>query len=133
MLWRKKDMFKVTTSDSKQVAAKKNIQLKNISVKDLRIIDTDTGEDISEQDDYIYLEPYSENLWRLLKLKSPELRKQETSFYYAKLQNRQNKLLFVPEISLQGGISFSGVDYPLNNPTYSAKLVFSFSNNPFPP
>lgn len=42
-------MFKVTTSDSKQVAAKKNIQLKNISVKDLRIIDTDTGEDISEQ------------------------------------------------------------------------------------
>ena len=49
MLWRKKDMFKVTTSDSKQVAAKKNIQLKNISVKDLRIIDTDTGEDISEQ------------------------------------------------------------------------------------
>ena len=42
-------MFKVTTSDSKHVAAKKNIQLKNISVKDLRIIDTDTGEDISEQ------------------------------------------------------------------------------------
>ena len=91
------------------------------------------SEDISEQDDYIYLEPYSENLWRLLKLKSPELRKQETSFYYAKLKNRQNKLLFVPEISLQGGISFSGVDYPLNNPTYSAKLVFSFSNNPFLP
>lgn len=42
-------MFKVTTSDSKQVAAKKNIQLKNISVKDLKIVDTDTGEDISEQ------------------------------------------------------------------------------------
>lgn len=44
-----KEMFKVTTSDSKQVAVKKNIQLKNISVKDLRIVDTDTGEDISEQ------------------------------------------------------------------------------------
>lgn len=42
-------MFKVTTSDSKQVSTKKNIQLKNISVKDLRIVDTDTGEDISEQ------------------------------------------------------------------------------------
>ena len=42
-------MFKVTTSDSKQVSAKKHIQLKNISVKDLRIVDTDTGEDISEQ------------------------------------------------------------------------------------
>lgn len=90
-------------------------------------------ENISEPDDYIYLEQFSENLWRLLKSKSPELRKQETSFYYAKLQDRQNKLLFVPEISLHGGISFSGVDYPLNNPTYSARLVFSFSNNPFLP
>ena len=27
----------------------KNIQLKNISVKDLTIVDTDTGEDITEQ------------------------------------------------------------------------------------
>ena len=28
---------------------KKNIQLKNISIKDLKIVDTDTGEDITEQ------------------------------------------------------------------------------------
>ena len=27
----------------------KNIQLKNISIKDLKIVDTDTGEDITEQ------------------------------------------------------------------------------------
>ena len=42
-------MIKITRSESKQTPARKNIQLKNISVRDLRIVDTDTGEDITEQ------------------------------------------------------------------------------------
>ena len=42
-------MIKITRSESKVTPAKKNIQLKNISVKDLHIVDTDTGEDITEQ------------------------------------------------------------------------------------
>lgn len=42
-------MIKVSTTESKQTPAKKQIQLKNISVKDLKLIDTDTGEDITEQ------------------------------------------------------------------------------------
>ncbi len=42
-------MIKITTSESKITPAKKNIQLKNISVNDLTIVDTDTGEDITEQ------------------------------------------------------------------------------------
>lgn len=42
-------MIKITTSESKTTPAKKNIQLKIISVKDLTIVDTDTGEDITEQ------------------------------------------------------------------------------------
>lgn len=42
-------MIKITTSESKTTPAKKNIQLKNISVRDLKIVDTDTGEDITEQ------------------------------------------------------------------------------------
>lgn len=46
---RKKEMIKITTSESKTTPAKKNIQLKNISVRDLKIVDTDTGEDITEQ------------------------------------------------------------------------------------
>lgn len=90
-------------------------------------------ENILELEDYFYLEPYSASLWQLLKSRSPELRRQETSLYYSQLQNKQNKLLFIPDISFQGGVSFSGENYPLNNPTYTAKLVFSFSNNPFLP
>lgn len=42
-------MIKISTTEAKVRAARKNIQLKNISVKDLRIVDTDIGEDISEQ------------------------------------------------------------------------------------
>ena len=42
-------MIKISNTESKTTPAKKNIQLKNISVKALRLIDTDTGEDISQE------------------------------------------------------------------------------------
>ena len=42
-------MFKVKEVESKVTPKKKNLELKNISVKDLKLIDTDTGEDIIEQ------------------------------------------------------------------------------------
>ena len=41
-------MFKIKEVDAKTTPRKKNLELKNISVKDLRLIDTDTGEDITE-------------------------------------------------------------------------------------
>lgn len=42
-------MFKVKEVESKVTPKKKNLELKNISVKDLRLVDTDTGEDISDK------------------------------------------------------------------------------------
>ena len=42
-------MFKVKEVESKVTPKKKNLELKNISVKDLKLIDTDTGEDITEK------------------------------------------------------------------------------------
>ena len=42
-------MIKISNTESKTTSAKKNIQLKNISVKDLRLVDTDTGENISQE------------------------------------------------------------------------------------
>ena len=41
-------MFKIKEVDAKSTPRKKNLELKNISVKDLKLIDTDTGEDITE-------------------------------------------------------------------------------------
>lgn len=42
-------MFKVKEVESKVTPKKKNLELKNISVKDLKLIDTDTGEDITDK------------------------------------------------------------------------------------
>ena len=42
-------MFKVKEVESKVTPKKKNLELKNISVRDLKLIDTDTGEDITEK------------------------------------------------------------------------------------
>lgn len=42
-------MFKVKEVESKVTPKKKNLELKNISVKDLRLVDTDTGEDITDK------------------------------------------------------------------------------------
>ena len=42
-------MIKISKSEAKVTAAKKTVKLENISVKDLRIIDAGTGEDLSQQ------------------------------------------------------------------------------------
>ena len=42
-------MFKIKEVDAKTTPRKKQLDLKNISVKDLKLIDTDTGEDITKE------------------------------------------------------------------------------------
>lgn len=42
-------MIKISTSEEKVTAAKKTIKLDNISVKDLNLVDAETGEDLSQQ------------------------------------------------------------------------------------
>ena len=41
-------MFKIKETEAKLSPKKKTLELKNISVKDLILVDTDTGEDITE-------------------------------------------------------------------------------------
>ena len=41
-------MLKIKEIEAKTSPKKKQLDLKNISVKDLKLIDTDTGEDITE-------------------------------------------------------------------------------------
>ena len=41
-------MFKIKEIEAKTRPKKKQLDLKNISVKDLKLVDTDTGEDITE-------------------------------------------------------------------------------------
>lgn len=42
-------MIKISTTEDKITAPKKTIKLDNISVKDLKLVDAETGEDLSEQ------------------------------------------------------------------------------------
>ena len=42
-------MIKITESQEKITAPKKTIKLENISVKNLKIVDVETGEDLSQQ------------------------------------------------------------------------------------
>lgn len=42
-------MIKISEMKSKTTPRKKNIQLKNISLHDLNLIDTDTGENITQK------------------------------------------------------------------------------------
>lgn len=42
-------MIKISEVKSKTTPKKKNIQLKNISLHDLNLIDTDTGENITQE------------------------------------------------------------------------------------
>ena len=91
------------------------------------------NEELDIIDYEIYLEPYTEVLWNLVKKNNPSIKKNEIAMYYQKQQYQYNQRFFVPELTFQGGISFSGSDYPLNGPKYSAKVMINFSNIPFMP
>ena len=80
-----------------------------------------------------YLEPYIERLWYMTKTNSIAIKKNEISLYYTKQQYKYSRRFYIPEIKFQGGISFSGTEYPLNDPQYSAKFSISFNNIPFMP
>ena len=41
-------MFKIKETEAKLSPKKKTLELKNISVMDLKLVDTDTGEDITD-------------------------------------------------------------------------------------
>ena len=42
-------MIKITESEEKITAPKKTIKLENISLKDLKLVDAETGENLSQQ------------------------------------------------------------------------------------
>lgn len=84
-------------------------------------------------EDIPYLEGYTERLWQMLKSNSPGVKKSVTALYYTRQKYLYSKRVYYPEVSFEGGISFSGTEYPLNNPSYNAKVVISFSNNPLFP
>lgn len=59
--------------------------------------------------------------------------KSKANIDYQKKQYKISKTHYLPNISIEGNISFNGTKYPLTQPDYSVKLIFSFDNLPFVP
>jgi outer membrane protein TolC len=78
---------------------------------------------------YLYYEPYITDIWNLIRGKSNDIRKQNLSVKYSQKQLDYSRRWYIPSVSIQGGISFTGKSYPLTEPKYSVKLIFNFSNN----
>jgi len=77
---------------------------------------------------YFYYEPYTDFIWAIIKNNSTEIKKQNLSLEYARQQLAFSRRWYVPAISVQGGIAFSGESYPLTEPKYSLRIMFDFSN-----
>ncbi len=62
---------------------------------------------------------------------SIELKKLDLEIDWAKKQRAFQKMIFLPSISVNAGIEFSGAHYPLTTPSYSLKVIVGFENNPW--
>ncbi|MBO7123515.1 MAG: TolC family protein [Treponema sp.] len=50
---------------------------------------------------------------------------------WAQKVRSMQKRFFLPSVSVRGGVSFSGRNYPLTSPNYSLKVILAFEDNPW--
>lgn len=127
--------FKRIQNDKKK--AERELRTRMRTLKTLIGMDTDeelrVGNISSEQSGLPYLEGHIAELRRMSDERNPAVKKAEAALHYAERRLAYAKLFFIPEVSVEGVVSFSGTAYPLNKPSYSIKLSVSFSNMPFVP
>ncbi|WP_178843156.1 TolC family protein [uncultured Treponema sp.] len=80
-----------------------------------------------------YLEPHVKKIWALVKENSPAVKKNSAALFFADRQNSYERRSFIPEVKFEGSVSFSGTEYPLGEPKYTARILLNFSNLPFCP
>ena len=99
---------------------------------------------IPEETD-IYIEDYSEqtiNETNTLKDKKTqiitdmlrndiEIQQLQNTLNYERKLAKTIKRFYFPSVYLSGGISFTGISYPLTQPEYNLKLIFTFDSVPF--
>ncbi|MCQ2610133.1 MAG: TolC family protein [Treponema sp.] len=72
-----------------------------------------------------------ENLKQKLIDNDLEFQKLKTKNLFLKKQYEYSKRVYIPNISVEGEISFSGTHYPLTQPEYSLKFIIDFDSLPF--
>jgi hypothetical protein len=63
---------------------------------------------------------------------SVDLEKQNVIFRYHAIQAAQAQRFYLPSVTIEGGMSFSGARYPLTEPSWTLKCNISFDNSFLP-
>lgn len=87
----------------------------------------------SDAENGFNLEEYCNFLWNRYKSVNIELQQQDINLVYAKKELEISKRQYIPDISVEADVSFSGDSYPLTAPSYNVKLNISFSGFPILP
>lgn len=85
----------------------------------------------AEYEEDFFLKPFTDLILAIALNSNAELQQQKISLEYSKKQLEYSKRFYLPTVSLEGNVSFSGEKYPLTEPNYSLKLGVSFSELPF--
>jgi outer membrane protein TolC len=86
---------------------------------------------IPEKSAYLYYEPWMDRLWALVRDSSGALKKLYLDLEYSRRERDYGRRWYIPAVSVQGSISFSGNSYPLTEPNYSLQFTFDFSGLDF--
>jgi outer membrane protein TolC len=89
------------------------------------------GSVVIEKSGYFYYEPRLDRLWALVRESSGTLKKLSIDVEYSRKERDYGKRWYIPAVSAQGGITFSGNSYPLTEPNYSLQFTFDFSGLDF--
>lgn len=96
-------------------------------------IQTDVFDAVVETTDHFDVGPFVDSLFFLAQNSSVELKKLSLAMEVAQNQLDFSRRWFLPNVSLDGSVSFSGNNYPLTRPEYTMKIKVDFVNNPFIP
>lgn len=90
-------------------------------------------ETFSNDKEYVPITPYIDFLYQRALSSSLELKKQNLNILATQKQIDYKNRWYMPSVSLDGSVSFSGRQFPLTEPDYSVALSFSFDKNPLLP
>lgn len=93
------------------------------------IVEKENRENRVDQGEKPLLSSYFEPLVELSINYSPSLKQQRLEYDNLIQQERMNKRWFLPNLTLEGSVNLSGVDFPLREPDFSLRLKISFEKN----
>lgn len=98
-----------------------------------RNVELEFTEIFSNDKEYLPINDYIDFLYQRALSNSLELKKQNLNILATQKQIDYANRWYLPSVSLDGSVSFSGREFPLTEPDYSVQISFSFDKNPLFP